>query len=78
MSKLPAPPQRQKKLRRRLEAMLKAEPNRTWHFTSLLAELEADKDDLAAVCNDLYAEGKMFHPHPSRRGHTRVKKAGGL
>ncbi len=73
-----AAPQRRKKLRRRVEALLKDEPTRTFKFTELAHELGASIEDLGAVCNDLYAEGKMFHPHPSRRGNSRVKKAGGL
>lgn len=69
-------PQRRRKLRRKIEALFKASPKKTWWFSTLVEKTGADLEDVVAVCRKLMDDGKVHAKHPSRRGSRQMKTGG--
>ena len=70
--------ERRRRIRKRVEAFLLAHPKQTFRIEALARKINYDYLDVVAACRRLALEGKVFNPHPSRRGLDRVKKLGGL
>lgn len=70
-----------KRVKRMVEDLFKKHPKRTWYYSTICNAFEkeygerADLETVVNACRDLMQEGKVHSPHPSRRGHRRVKKS---